>query len=94
MASDYAGIADLVLGRGEDSEDPSPALVNIQNDVQTEIQPRLVCAERILVKRQAQLARLQALKVRLRAVDRVPRTIVWPNPRIVVEVPQLPEISQ
>jgi hypothetical protein len=94
MASNYAGIADLVLGRGEDSEDPSLALVNIPNDVQTEIQPRLACAERILVKRQAQLARLQALKVQLRAVDRVPRAIVWPNPRIVVEVPQLPEMSQ
>ena len=54
----------MVLGRDEDSEDQSPALVNIQNDVQNEIQPQLACAERILVKRQAQLARLQALDSR------------------------------
>ncbi len=94
IARNYAGIAGMVLGSDEDSEDQSLALVNIQNDVQNEIQPRLACAERILVKRQAQLARLQALKVRLRAVDRMPRTMVWPNPRIVVEVPQLPEMSQ
>ena len=93
-AGNYAEIAGTVLGSDEDSEDQSLALVNIQNNIQNEIQPRLVCAERILVKRQAQLTRLQALKVRVRMVERAPRTIVWPDSKIVVEVPQLPEMPQ
>jgi hypothetical protein len=94
VARNYAEIAGMVLGREEDSEDSSPALIDIQDDVQNEIQPRLACAEHILVRRQAQLARLQALKVRVRMMERAPRAIVWPNPNIVVEVPQLPEMPQ
>ena len=92
VARNYAQVAGLVLGREDDFEDPSTALIDIQNDVQNEIQPRLACAERVLVKRQAQMARLQALRVRVRTMERVPRTIVWSNPNIVIEVPQPPEI--
>lgn len=91
VARNYAEIAGMVLGREEDSEDPTPALINIQNDVQNEIQPRLACAEHILVKREAQLARLQALRLQVRVVERVPRAIVLANPN-VVEVLQPPEI--
>ncbi len=93
-ARNYVEIAGIVLGRGDVSEDPAPGLINIQSDVQDEIQPRLACAERILVKRQAQIARLQALKVQVRMVERLPHTIVWPDPKIVVEIPKLPEIPQ
>ena len=74
-ATNYVEMAGLVLGREEDSEDSSPALINIQDDVQNDVQDeiglRLACAERILVKRQAQLARLQALKVQVRMFERV-----------------------
>jgi hypothetical protein len=95
VARNYAEIAGMMLGNIETgSEDPSPAVIDVQDEIQNEVQPQLACAERILVRCQAQLARLQALKVRFRAVERVPRTIVWPNPRIVVEVAQLPEMSQ
>lgn len=84
MAKNYAEIADMELGRDEaDSEHPTQAL-----------KPQLACAERMLAKRQAQIARLQALKVRVRMVEPSPRIIIWPDPNIVVEVPQLPEIPR
>jgi len=95
VAKSYAEIAGMMLGSAQtDSEDSSPAVIDVQDEIQNEVQPQLACAERILLKRQAQLARLQAVKIRLRAVERVPRTIVWPSPRIVVEVPQFSEMPQ
>ena len=95
MAKNYAEIADMVLERDEaDSEHPTQALIDIQDAVQNRVQPQLACAERILVKRQAQLARLQAVKVRVRMVERAPRTIVLPGSNFVIQVPQLPEIPQ
>jgi hypothetical protein len=95
VAKNYAEIAGMMLGNAQTGSDlPLPAVIDVQDEIQSEVQPQLACAERILVKRQAQLARMQALKVRLRAVERVPRTIVWPNPRIVIEVPQLSEMPE
>jgi hypothetical protein len=95
VAKNYAEIAGMMLGSAQSgSEVPSPAVIDIQDEIQNEVHPHLACAERILVKRQAQLARLQAVEVRFRAVERVPRMIAWPNPRIVVEVPQISEGPQ
>jgi hypothetical protein len=97
-AKNYAQVAGMVLGTDQTDAAFAPQALldvqnlDVQNDVQYDLQPRLACAERILVKRQAQLARLQALKVRLRTVGRMPRTITWSEPHIVVEVPELPEI--
>jgi len=97
VAKNYAEVAGMVLGTDQTDAAFAPqALLDVQNDVQSDVQnyaqSRLACTERILVKRQAQLARLQALKVRLRTVRRMPRTITWSEPHIVVEVPELPEI--
>jgi hypothetical protein len=93
VAKTYAEVAGVVLGTDQTDAASAPqVLLDVQSDVQNDVQPRLACAERILVKRQAQLARLQALKVRLRTVGRMPRTITWSEPHIVVEVPELPEI--
>jgi hypothetical protein len=62
MASNYAELAGVVLGRGEsDSALPSPAVIQIQNEVQT----RLACVQRTLVRRQAEMVRLQAMKLRV-----------------------------
>lgn len=95
VAKTYAEVAGVVLGTDQTDAAFAPqALHDVQSDVQNDAQPRLACAERILVKRQAQLARLQALKVRLRTVGRMPRTITWSEPHIVVEVPELPEIPE
>ncbi len=98
VAKNYAEIAGIMLGTDQTNATFAPQVLldvqDVQNDVQYDLQPRLACAERILVKRQAQLARLQALKVRLRTVGRTPRTITWSEPHIVVEVPDLPEIPE
>jgi hypothetical protein len=99
VAKNYAEVAGMMLGTDQTDVGLAPqALLDVQNDVQSdlqsEFQPRLACTERILVKRQAQMARLQALKFRLRTVERMPRTIIWSEPRIVVEVPELPEIPE
>jgi hypothetical protein len=97
VAKNYAEVAGVVLGTDRTDATFAPqALLDVKSDIQSAVQydlrPRLACAERILVKRQAQLARLQALKVRLRTVERMPRTITWSEPHIIVEVPELPEI--
>jgi hypothetical protein len=89
MASNYVELAGVVLGRGEsDSALPSPAVIQIQNEVQT----RLACVQRTLVRRQAEMVRLQAMRLRVRAIERVPRTIVWSGQDMAIEVPEIPEI--
>ena len=51
-------------------------------------QSSLACLERVLVRRQAEMAGLQAMRVQVRMLQRAPRTTVWPMQNIVVEVPQ------
>lgn len=83
-AMNYAEIAGLVLGSGEeDSVRPVRTVVEAQN--------RLACVQRVLVRRQAELVRVQAIRVRVRALERAPRTIVWPTQNMVIEIPQSPE---
>ena len=68
MATNYAEIAGAVLGSGEDDLDsPSPVLVDIQSDIQNQVQGRLACAQRTLVRRQSEMVRLQAMRIRVRA---------------------------
>jgi hypothetical protein len=31
--------------------------------------------------------------VQMRMLERAPRTIVWPNPNIVIDVPQPPQVQ-
>lgn len=98
MASTYAEIAGLALGRGEnDLSDPTPAMVDIQSETQTdvrdevqnEIETRLACVQGRLARRQPDRARLQAMRVRVRMVERSPRTLVLPRQHVVIEVPQM-----
>jgi hypothetical protein len=100
-ARSYAEIARVVLESGEvDSvRAPQPELASlnevqseVQNEVQDQVQNRLACVQRVLVHRQAEMARLQAMRVQVRMLKRSPRTIVWPNGRLVVEVPQPPQV--
>jgi hypothetical protein len=65
----------------------------IQNEIQANIQNRLACVQRTLVRRQSDLARLQAtrIRVRVRMLERSPRTIVSPRQDLVIEVPQPPQ---
>jgi hypothetical protein len=92
VAANYSGLADTVLGRSEnDSASPALAELAVNSDIQNNVQAHLACAQRILVRRQAELVRLQAMRVRVQALDRAPRTIVWPARNIVVEIPQTPE---
>lgn len=89
MAANFSGMADTVLGRSEDdSASPALAEIAVNSDIQNNVQAHLACAQRILVRRQAELVRLQAMRVRVRALDRSPRTIVRPARNIVVEIPQ------
>jgi hypothetical protein len=86
----YADIADTVFGSGErDSVRPQPSVVAIQSEVQT----RLACMHRVLALRQSEMARWQEMRVRLQIRQRTPRTIVWRNPRLSIEVPQPPELQ-
>jgi RNase P subunit RPR2 len=92
-ARNYVEIASLVLGRGEvdfvNTSQPEIAIQNeFQDAVQGEVGNQLACMQRVLVRHQVELARLQAMKVQMRMLKRYPRTIVRPAQKIVVEVPQ------
>ncbi len=65
----------------------------IQNEIQANIQNRLACVQRTLVRRQSDLARLQAtrIRVRVRMLERSPRTIISPRQDLVIEGPQPPQ---
>ena len=65
----------------------------VQNDVHSEVQNHLVCVQRALVRRQAEMARFRAMRVQVRMLKLSPRTIVWPNGNLVVEVPQSPQVQ-
>ena len=93
VAAHYAEIADLMLGRGENDLSGSGRNVfevgnQVQDDVQAEVQARVACAQRTLVRRQAELVRLQAIRVQVRALERAPRTIVLPARNMVIQIPQ------
>lgn len=93
VAAHYAEIADLMVGRGENDLSGSGRNVfevgnQVQDDVQAEVQARVACAQRTLVRRQAQLVRLQAIRVQVRALERAPRTIVLPARTMVIQIPQ------
>jgi hypothetical protein len=92
-ARNYVEIASLVLGRGEvdpvNTAQPEIAVQNeFQDVVQGEVGNQLACMQRVLVRHQIGLARLEAMKVQVRMLKRSPRTMVWPAQKIVVEVPQ------
>jgi glutamine amidotransferase PdxT len=92
-ARNYAEIASLVLGRGEgdavNDVQPEIAFQNeFQDAVQGEVENHMACVQRVLVRHQAELARLQAMKVQVRMLKRTPRTMVWPARNMVIEIPQ------
>jgi hypothetical protein len=100
-ASRYAEIARVALGSGEVDpvRAPYPELAGlnevqteVQNEVQDQVQNRLACVQRVLVRRQAEMARLQAMRVQVRMLKRSPRTVVWSGGNLVVEVPQPPQV--
>lgn len=93
-AVNYAEIAEMVLGSGErNSARASRVVVGVPNYVQADVQNRLACGQRILARRQAEMARVQAMRVQMRMLERAPRTIVWPNPNIVIDIPQPPQVQ-
>ncbi len=84
QAMNYAEIAGIVLGSGEeDSARPVRTVVEAQN--------RLACVQRVMVQRQAELVRVQAMRVRVRALERAPRSIVVPAQNMVIEIPEPPQ---
>ena len=105
-ARSYAEIARVVLGSGEQDSvgalQPDLAGLNevqdevrneVQNGVQSVVQNHLACVQRALVRRQAKMARFQAMRVQVRMLKLSPRTIVWPKGNLVVEVPQSPQVQ-
>jgi len=93
VAAHYAEVADLMLGRGEsDLASPADAMIDVangaQDNVQAEVQAQLACARRTLVRRQAELVRLRAIRVQVRALERAPRTIVLPARNMVIQIHQ------
>ncbi len=84
-ATNYAELARVVLGSSEGG-----AMRSQRTAVAT--QSSLACLERVLVRRQAEMARLQAMRVQVRMLQRAPRTTVWPMQNIVVEVPQTTDL--
>lgn len=92
MAANYSGIAGAVLGSGENDLGLTPgAVVEIQSEAQNRLQARLACAQRTLMRRQAEMVRLQAVQLRVRVLQRAPRAVVWPGHRTVIEIPQIPD---
>ena len=101
-AMNCAEIAGMVLGSGERHSARPPRVVvgvpnyvqtDVQNYVQADVQNRLACVQRVLVHRQAEMDRSQAMRVQMRMLERSPRTIVWPNPNIVIDIPQPPQVQ-
>jgi hypothetical protein len=104
MARGYAEIARVVLESGEQDSvgalQPDLAGLNevqdkVRNEVQndSEVQNHLACVQRVLVRRQAEMAKFRAMRVQVRMLKLSPRTIVWPNGNLVVEVPQSPQVQ-
>jgi len=88
-ARNYAEIASLVLGSGEsDAVNTVQPEISVQNEIQGEVENHMACVQRVLVRHQAELARLQAMRVRVRMIKRTPRTMVWPARNMVIEIPQ------
>jgi len=92
-ARNYAEIASVVLGSSAgDAVQSGQPEAEFQNDlqdvVQGEVENQMACVERIMMRQQAELARLQAMKVRVRTLKRAQRTIVWPAQNTVIEIPQ------
>jgi hypothetical protein len=92
-ARNYAEIAGVLWGSG-DSDAARPAQVEvafqneIQDKVQSEVDNHMACVQRVLARHQAELARLQAMKVQVRMLKRSPRTMVWSAQNMVIEIPQ------
>lgn len=91
-ASNYAEIAGMILGTSEGDVRPAQAEIAVQNEFQDEVRGevanQMACVQRVLVRRRAELAGLQAMRVQVRMLKRSPRTIVWPNRNMVIEIPQ------
>jgi len=92
-ARNYVEIASLMLGSGDgDSVRPLRAVV-IQNRVQAEVQNRLAGTQQVLVRRQAEMIRLQVMRMQVRMQKQSPPTFFGPNPNMVIEVPQPPQVQ-
>jgi hypothetical protein len=92
-ARNYVEIATLVLGSDEgDAVNTVQPEIAVQNEfedvVEGEVGNQMACMQRVLVRHQVELARLQAMRVQVRILKHSPRTIVWPARNVVVEVPQ------
>ncbi len=95
QARNYAEMAGALWGSGEsDAVRPAQLEAAFQNDLQDEIQSEvdshMACAQRVLARHQAEMARVQAMnmKVQVRMLKHSPRTMVWPARNMVIEIPQ------
>jgi hypothetical protein len=92
-ARSYAEIAAMLWGSSEGTaERPAQIGAAFQNEFQDQAQPEvakhLACVQRVLARHQAEFARLRAIKVQVRMLNRSSRTISWPAGNMVVEIPQ------
>jgi hypothetical protein len=93
QARNYAEMAEVLWGSSEaDAVRPAQLEAAFQNElrdeVQGEVDNHMACVQRVLARHQAELARVQAMKVQVRMIKRTPRTIVWPARNMVIEIPQ------
>jgi hypothetical protein len=95
QARNYAGVAGMLWGSSEaDAVRPAQLEAAFQNElrdeIQSEVDSHMACAQRVIAHHQAELARVQAMnmKVQVRMVKHSPRTIVWPARNMVIEIPQ------
>lgn len=92
-AGNYAQIAGVLWGSSDgDTVRPAEFETAFQNEFQDEIQGEvdnhLACVQSVLARHQAELARLQAMKVQVRMLKHAPRTMVLPAQNVVIEIPQ------
>jgi hypothetical protein len=95
QARSYAEMAGMLWGSG-DSDAARPTQLEaafhneLQDEIQSEVDSHMACAQRVLARHQAEMARMQAMnmKVQVRMLKHSLRTTDWPTRNMVIEIPQ------
>ena len=88
-------MAGMLWGSG-DSDTTRPTQLEaafhneLQDEIQSEVDSHMACAQRVLARHQAEMARMQAMnmKVQVRMLKHSLRTTDWPTRNMVIEIPE------
>jgi hypothetical protein len=95
IIANKAEIAGMILGDGENVFAGAPQLmVSVEDEDATrasavsQVQTRLACVQRSLARHQAEMDRVQAMRIRMPKLKFVKRTIDVPGQHFVIQVPE------